>query len=179
MTKQILFAITVFTVLASLALDAQAASCTICEKADKLAKQMRTFNFTKRTDRENAGLKALDAVDVVREFEKMPATSSDRSKAFKSVLNLARETSPFDGEAQMSQLLAKLIKADAGLKAQYAEFVRSQPKALKGAESCKTQRLEASIQDQGCLIDAGKGQDPGDTHACAKPFDYEACLKGK
>jgi len=160
------------------------AKCKSCQSADALAKDLSQLDYQRDEDKDKGDLKALNAVSQLESFEKLPAADPQRTQLFSSLVSLSREASPYDGESQLAQILAKLITQDEGLKKTFAADLAAMPKTPGTAASCKTQQLESRVNEASCLKKAKLvGQQPmgekqeAATKACTDTFNYSKCLK--
>ena len=157
--------------------------CDVCEKSKKNSDQLKKLKYADTEQRFKGEEIANDSVSFIEEFSKMNKSDGQREVAFSGLLTLIREASPYDGEGQLAQGLAELVKQDAGLKADYEKFLKSQPKTpAKSFEACKTQLLQTNVEQNLCMgIDTTKSQDaPGpkaDAKTCNATFNFETCQK--
>ena len=157
--------------------------CPACAKVQAATKEFKNLKISNQEDRYQGEKKATAASEQLESFAKMSKKAGDRDQIFKNLLSLAREASVFEGEAQVTQSLAGILKDDPSLKKSFDAYVKGQPQTSK-LEICKNQNFEKKTTEQLCLMNAGgTGQESGSqkdakVQKCTQAFNFEVCLKG-
>jgi hypothetical protein len=158
-----------------------AADCAACKANDALAQEFSRLHPANEDEHFQGEQKAETAMEKIEAFAKVAAKDANRNAQFKSLLGLAREAMPFDGEGRVADVLAGFLRKP-DLKKEYGKWLGTVAKATK-ADTCKTKLLENRVEEKLCLEKAGvKGQDTKGKkfpEACIKPFNYETCLAEK
>lgn len=125
------------------------------------------------------------ALNAVRSFLELPETAEDRDSKFEEIVKMARDTVPNDVEGQLAQSIAQKIATDGALRRKFSSVIDSMRSGETKIDRCKTLALQATVNENLCLIAAGvKGQDHHREDAtalnqCLQGFDFEHCLIGR
>lgn len=159
--------------------------CSDCAAVQKLTKETRQLKYANDKDKFKGGEKAMAAVGYLEKFTKLSAKDAQREKLFTELLELSREVSLYDGESQVQQMLAEILK-DAKLKKTFDGFLKTAAKDGSKAEACKSEHLEKTVGAIICMDRQGLSgkeltseEQIKKADECTSKFIYEECLSKK
>lgn len=143
----------------------------------------KNLNLKKSSDRLQGEAIALKLVDQLllplRQHNK-----EDFESEWKNRFELARESSIFDSESQIAQVLSEqIIKIDS-TRTKYEKFILEIPSSKNQVLSCKHKYLEAVVSEQICFSknkisskDMIDKNEIDHIKSCVSEFQYELCLQ--